>query len=88
VGVSRGAVRVSGSDGGELAEILADVSRLREQLERCVASNDRLRHTLLRKSAGAALSASAEDVSDGTDTSVPQQRDGRLLQCLYEYVVD
>jgi len=39
-------------------------------------------------SAGAALSASAEDISDGTDTPVPQQRDGRLLQCLYEYVVD
>jgi len=36
----------------------------------------------------AAISASAEDISDGTDTPVPQQRDGRLLQCLYEYVVD
>ena len=37
----------------------------------------------------AAISASAgAALSDGTDAPVPQQRDGRLLQCLYEYVVD
>ena len=37
--------------------------------------------TAISASAGAAL-------SDGTDAPVPQQRDGRLLQCLYEYVVN
>jgi len=32
--------------GGDLASILQEVNQLRVQLERCISSNDRLRHTL------------------------------------------
>ena len=31
---------------GDLASILQEVNQLRVQLERCISSNDRLRHTL------------------------------------------
>ena len=56
----------------------------------CVCSAElELRSLSQRLDESAAISASAgAALSDGTDAPVPQQRDGRLLQCLYEYVVD
>jgi len=39
-----GVVDVASS--GDLADVLREVNRLRVQLERCISSNDRLRHTL------------------------------------------
>ena len=37
---------VESASSGDLAGILQEVNRLRVQLERCISSNDRLRHTL------------------------------------------
>ena len=56
----------------------------------CVCSAElELRSLSQRLDESAAISASAgAALSDGTDAPVPQQRDGRLLQCLYEYVVN
>jgi len=39
-------VELESTSSGDLAAILVEVNRLRVQLERCVSSNDRLRHTL------------------------------------------
>jgi len=36
----------SAASSGDLAAVLGEVNRLRVQLERCISSNDQLRHTL------------------------------------------
>ena len=70
-----GAEGVSGGDAAsshDLASMLEEVSRLRVQLEHCVNSNDRLRHTLRKCGTVTALSDDSHAVS-------ASQQDGKLL---------
>jgi len=55
------------ASSGDLASILHEVHRLRVQLEHCISSNDRLRHTLRKCGVVVALHDDGSVVSTKPD---------------------
>ena len=62
---------------GDLASILQEVNQLRVQLERCISSNDRLRHTLHKCGSVTTLA------DDNYATSSSHQPSGKLIFSLW-----